>query len=157
MDLFRGLWGIAFTNAVHKEGRHARVTFFSALAESSHHISRDSTFAVEIRYQSPPTDSIVLERVYRRHADMSTWTGTRKISLKSMPRSVAIRVCSLWDNCVEESARGGCPNHNNGFEPGIIIRQLLRHKKSLLRSEARGICRVHLSVPGLWLFAIWAD
>lgn len=109
---------------MHKEGRHARVTFFSALAESSHHISQDSTFAVEIRYQSPPTDSIVVERVYRRHADMSTWPGTRKISLKSMPRSVAIRVCSLWDNCVEESARGGCPNHNNGFEPGIIIRQL---------------------------------
>ena len=100
------------------------MTFFSALAESSHHISQDSTFAVEIRYQSPPTDSIVVERVYRRHADMSTWPGTRKISLKSMPRSVAIRVCSLWDNCVEESARGGCPNHNNGFEPGIIIRQL---------------------------------
>ena len=100
------------------------MTFFSALAESSHHISQDSTFAVEIRYQSPPTDSIVVERVYRRHADISTWPGTREISLKSMPRSVAIRVCSLWDNCVEESARRGCPNHNNGFEPGIIIRQL---------------------------------
>jgi hypothetical protein len=35
-----------------------------------------------------------------------------------------MRACPLWDSCFEESARRGCPNHNNGFEPGTIIRQL---------------------------------
>jgi hypothetical protein len=88
---------------------------------------------------------------------------------------------SLRHNCVEESARGGRPDSNSGFEPGIIIRQLgtrracsgQRHVESAVSTYRYLICGCLLSgrinnvelstfcVPGdarLWwqLFLSWA-